>query len=77
MVKFTFCDGLLSVPQVSPKWGTWGTFVKSPPKWGTFVVGNHEVEVEVQGSTVQNMMKLGSKHDEIGVKHDEIAIKAW
>ena len=44
MVKFTFCDGLLSVPQVSPKWGTWGTFVKSPPKWGTFVVGNYEVE---------------------------------
>ena len=29
--------GLVFVPQVSLIWGTWGTFIKCPSFWGTFL----------------------------------------
>ena len=33
----TSCGGLLFVPHLSLIWGTWGTFIKCPSFWGTFL----------------------------------------
>ena len=36
------CARLLFVPQLSPTWGTWGTYIKCPPKWGTYILSNEK-----------------------------------
>ena len=32
------CGRLLFVPQLSLRWGTWGTYIKCPSNWGTYLM---------------------------------------